>query len=322
MLHQKKKKRISQLSQLVTNSTAGFTLLEALVTIGLVAMLLSIFTALTTAVHYVSYTRFNFQAASFIQEGLESLRIVDFDNLTTRENGRLLGQAFNRGYWTVTNDVLRIAVPESNFINETGLAILPGSYRDDFTFTTQIMVNAGSPIGWGTGIALRYRDSENHYRFRFTSGGLAFDRVYQGVVQTLWTQGGGYNPGIWYTLEVEATGDQFILKRNGLVLTTVVDATLSSGDLALLSLNEAISDFDNVVILGDEPGSWNFDNDEEGEIPEDWRRFSPFDLPSGNATLTISDYLNQPDMKQVSMTVSWTEAGRPKTMTGSSIIVR
>ncbi|OIO51334.1 hypothetical protein COY93_04150 [Candidatus Uhrbacteria bacterium CG_4_10_14_0_8_um_filter_58_22] len=317
-----RQKKIVRLSRPTAHSAAGFTLLEALVTIGLVAMLLSVFTALITAVHYVSYTRFNFQAASFIQEGLESLRIVDFDDLTDREDGRLLGQAFNRGHWAVTDDMLKIAIPAPDLIDETGLAVLPGSYRNDFTFTAQVRADAGSPVGWGTGIALRYRDSENHYRYRFTSGGLAFDRVYRGAMQTLWTQGGGFNPGIWYTLEVEAVGDQFVLKRNGLVLTTVTDATLPSGDLALLSLNGAISDFNDVTVSGDEPGSWNFDGDGGDELPEDWRRFGPFDLPGGNATLTISDYLAQSGMKQASMTVSWTEAGRPKTMTGSSIIIR
>jgi hypothetical protein len=317
--HQAKTKRLRKSRP----EKSGFTLLEALVTIGLAVIVLSIYTSMLTAVYYISRSQYGIQATGFVQEGLDVLHTIDYDELLNRTNGNLLGLSFTRGVWSVTSDkTLQMSVPTTAWSQETGLAVLPGNYRNDFTFTADVRALNASPSGWGAGIAFRYRDSENHYRFRFSSGGIAFDKVYQGTVTTLWSQSSTYSKDTWYTLSVTASANQFILKRNGVTVSTWTDDTYTTGDLALLTLNSAIADFDNVSVTGDGAGTWNFNGETNGTYPDEWRRFGPFDLPAGLATLTLSDYLGLPDLKQATVTVSWGEAGITRSATGSSIITR
>ncbi len=304
---------------------SGFTLLEALVTIGLTVIILSVYTAMLTSVYHISRTQFKIQSTGFVQEGLDVLRGLNHDDLVNRTDGNLLGLAFTRGDWKIaggSDNKLELSTPADNWHDETGLAILPGNYREDFTFTADVKTQSSSPSGWGAGLAFRYRDAENHYRFRFTSGGIAFDEIYQGTATTLWSQSTTYDTDVWYELEATVIGDQFTLKRNGVTLTTVTDTRFSTGDLALITLNEALVKFNDVVVTGNGAGSWDFDSEPDDEYPDEWRRFSPYDLPGGGATLTISDYLGQSDMKQATVTVFWSQADSNKSVSGSSIITR
>jgi prepilin-type N-terminal cleavage/methylation domain-containing protein len=313
------KKPRTEVSQL----NHGFTLLEALVTIGLAAIILSIYTAMLTGAHYLTRQKYSIQAAGFVQEGLDVLRTIEFSELLNRTEGGLLGMAFTRGDWEITggaDKVLELTSDAADWIGETGLALLPGSYREDFVYSAKVNIDGSSPSGWGGGIAFRYRDAENHYRFRYMAGGIALDLVHQGTVSTLWSQSGTYIRDAWYELEVTASGPDFTLKRNGITLANVNDETLTIGDLALLASGDALVKFNDVTVTGDEPGSWNFDGETSGEYPVDWHRLSPFDLPGGTASLTISDYLGLPDMKQASLYITWVESGGVKNINGTSII--
>ncbi|MFH2062661.1 MAG: prepilin-type N-terminal cleavage/methylation domain-containing protein [bacterium] len=307
--------------------SGGFTLLEALVAIGLTVIMLSVYTALLTGVFYLSRTKHELQAAGFVQEELDTLRTVSHDDLLNRESGNLLGLSFTRGLWSVEesagNRLLRLAAATSDLNGETGLVVLPGNYRQDFIFSARVMARGESPVGWGAGLVFRYRDAENHYRLRFNSAGLALDEVYRGEITTLWSQGGAYNKDTWYTLEVDAVGDQLTVKKNGLIMATKTGSRFVSGDLGLLSLSGGRTDFDDVAASDAYANdSWSFEADQVGALPDEWRRLSPFDLPNGNATLTISDYLNEPKMKQAIVTVSWNDAGTNRSVSGSSVIVR
>lgn len=304
--------------------TGGFTLLEALVTIGLAAVILAIYSALLMGVYFLSRTEFGVQATSFVQEGLDALRTLEYEDLLDRTDGNLLGLTFTRGDWAVFDDsgdnVLRLPIVADDLGGETGLVALPGNYRNDFTVTADVKARNLSVSGWSAGLALRYRDSENHYRFRFSAGGIAFDEVVQGVETTLWSQSSTYDKDTWYELEVIASGDQFTLKRNGVTLTTVTDDTFATGDVAIISLDGALVDANDVSVTEGSTTSWDFESDEEGAMPDDWRRISAFDLPDGNATLTIEDYLGQTDMKKATVTVSWEETALTKTATGTVVI--
>lgn len=302
----------------------GFTLLEALVTIGLAAVILAIYSALLMGVYFLSRTEFGVQATSFVQEGLDALRTLEYDDLLDRTEGNLLGLTFTRGDWAVFDDggdnVLRLPIATDDLGGETGLAALPGNYRTDFTVTADVKARNLSASGWSAGLAVRYRDSENHYRYRFAAGGIAFDEVYQGTVTTLWSQSATYNKDTWYELEVIASGDQFTLKRGGITLTTVTDDTFATGDVAIISLDGALVDANDVSVTEGSTTTWDFESDEEGAMPDDWRRISAFSLPDGNATLTIEDYLGQADMKKATVIVSWTETALTKTATGTVVI--
>lgn len=306
----------------------GFTLLEALISIGLAAIILAVYGAVLFSVTVLRRAQYNVQARNFIQEEMDSLRTLAFDDLLTRTDGNFLGVALQRGPWKVTDmtasgagRALTLDAAQSALIEETGLAILPGNYRNDFTFTAKAYADSASPAGWGTGIAFRYRDAENHYRFRFSAGGIALDRVLQGVKTTLWSQSATYTANTWYTLEVVANAQDITIKKNGVTLATVEDFSFTKGDLALMALNSAKTSFNDVgVTVGAQTDTWSFESDALGIYPSAWRRMSYLDLPSGAASLTISDYLSQTSMKNVSVKINWTESGSTRSATGSTVI--
>lgn len=308
---------------------SGFSLLESIIAIALLAIILSLFTATTSTTVFMRRAGDAVQASLFVREELEALRALTFPELLNRTNGRLLGLTFQRGDWEVQavtappsgTKALVLDAAVTALVNETGLAVLPGDYRGDFDMTAKIRVQAASPSGWGAGIAFRYVDAENHYRFRFSAGGIALDEVRQGTATTLWSQSTAHSTNVWYTLRVVATDDSFALYRNGSLLSTQIDGTITKGDLAIQALSGALLHADDVSVTESAVTTdWDFDADAEETLPADWRRLSYSDLPNGAATLTIADYLSQTTVKQVTVTVTWTDSGDTRTSTGTTLI--
>ncbi len=314
-----------------TGTQRGFTLAEALITIGLAAVLLAVFTSVLSATMLLRRAQYNVQAASFIQEELDSLRALPYAELLTRTNGNFLGLAMTRGPWQVKvvttppsgTKAYAMETAQSAIVEETGLAVLPGDYREDFTsFIAKVQVQASSPAGWGAGVAFRYRDAENHYRFRLSSGGAALDKIVQGTKTTIWSNSTANATGTWYTLEVVASGNSITVKRNGTTLTTQTDSAFTTGDLALLTLNSAKAYFDDVSVTSGSTTSWNFDGDTAGSVPTDWQRMSFYDLPSGAGTLTVANYLGDANVKQATVNVSWNDAGQTRSVSGTTLIAK
>jgi len=300
------------------------------VTIALTTLMLAVFSGALLAMNALRSSQYRAQASDLVQEELDSLKSLPYIELVDRTNGRWLGVAMARGPWKVETDatapsashVLALRTAQSAVIEETGLALLPGNYRDNFTMDAKVKVLTSPPSGWGAGIVFRYRDAENHYRFRFSSGGIALDKVVQGVKSTVWSQNVSQNADTWYTLEVVATNQSITLKKNGVTLTTVTDGSFSAGDAGLITLNGALASFDDVAVTEASTTTWNFDADAVGALPSAWERLSPFDLPSGTATLTVGSYLGEATMKQVTATVSWDDVGITRTQSGSTLITK
>lgn len=309
-----------------TGRGRAFTLLESLIAVALAALLLAIYSAMLTGTFVLRRSSYNIQAADFIQEELDALRTVPFTNLTNRTNGGFLGVALQRGTWAVADDsgnhVLRLSKAAPDLNGETGLALLPGNYRADFTVSADVRASASSPSGWSTGIAFRYLDNENHYRFRMSSGGYALDLVDQGTVTTLWDQSVAIGTNEWHTLQVTASGDQFTLDVDGVTLATVTDTTFTEGDIGLMSSGSALADFDNVSIDSPTAETWDFTSTAVGDFPSDWLRLSYDSLPSGEGTLTIEDYLGQSTIKKATVTISWLDAGVRRSNSGTAIIAQ
>lgn len=328
-----------RLAVALSRSKHGFTLTEVVVTIGLVAVLLAVYSITLSSAVFMRRSQYYAQAANFIQEELDSLRGLTYPELINRTNGNFLGVTLKHGAWLVKTDAtdgqgrrIRLETAASPaIIDETGLLPLPGNYRGDFTFSAKIKVNNSSPSGWGAGLAFRYRDAENYYRFRFSAGGNALDRIYHGAAVTVWSDNNTCTTSIpsgtcwnWQTLEVVASGDGFTLKRNGALLNggvPVSDATLTVGDLAIISKSGAKVSADDVSVTEGSTTSWNFEADALDACPADWQRLSFYDLPSGIGTLTIANYLTEPTMKQATVTIGWTGAGeQAKTVSGTTVI--
>lgn len=315
--------------------TKGFTLMELIVTIGVCAAIFSVFSATISASQLLRKSTYIIQAGNFLREELDSLRAIPFTDLATQTNGPFLGISLTRGPWQVkaigsapsTPNALALDSDVDPLQLETGLAVIPGNYREDFDFTAKLQVQTGSPSvspwGWGAGMVFRYRDSQNHYRLRFRSGGLALQKIVGGTMTELWSNSTTYSTGTWYTLRVVATGTGISIYRNGSLVASVTDSAFTAGDLGIFAFNEAHIAADDISVT--ESGittSWNFDADDVGVIPTDWQRFVYFDLPDGEGTLTISNYLGQSTIKQVTATVNWTELGQPKSVSGSTLIAQ
>ena len=311
-----------------TAPAAGFTLAETIVTIGLAAVLLTVYSIMLSGTMFLRRSQHNAQAASLVQEQLDSLRLLPFPELLNRGDDNFLNIAVNRGDWRVLTKSgdgqgkrLTLPTAQTPINHETALMLLPANWQKNFTFSTKIRALNASPTGWGLGLVFHYRDTENHYRFRYTSGGLSLDIVQQGVVTTLWSQNLTMEKDTWHTLEVIANESDFTLKKNGSILTTVNDLTFYKGELGLASFDGALTEFDDISLtVGAATSSWDFEVNDEEKYPEDWRRFGWPDLPSGTGTLTIDYYLEESSMKQTTVNISWDEGGRTRTATGTTVI--
>jgi hypothetical protein len=219
---------------------------------------------------------------------------------------------------------LKTAAPAK--ATETGLAIVPGNYRDNFTLTAAIKIPAAAPDGGNAGLAFRYRDAENHYRFRFNytaPTGLALDKVYHGTVTTVWSSAATFSKDTWYTLQVTAARNAFTVTQ-GSTTTTYTDTNnpLIAGNLALISLGGATPLYDDVAVTEiSGTTTWNFNSDTLGRLPKPWQRLSYVDLPGGAGTLTISNYLSETSMKKATVTITWQDAGKTRHATDTTVLV-
>jgi hypothetical protein len=182
-------------------------------------------------------------------------------------------------------------------------------------------VDSSSPAGWGAGLVFGYHDAENHYRFRYTSGGAALEKVVNGTKTTIWTQSVAHSTNTWYTLQVVASSNSFTLKRNGVTLTTQSDTAFTSGDLGVIALNSTQTAFDSVsVVESTGTSSWDFNADTVGSVPTAWVRRSTKDLPTGTGTLTLSNYLGDSTIKSATATVTWKDGLFTKSRSAATLI--
>lgn len=315
-------------------SAAGFTLLETLMTVGLVAVMLAVYSATLTSTVFLRRSQYNTLAANYIQEELDTLRTLPFSELINRTNGNFLGLAFQRGHWSIQdvsgdgqNKRLAMDAAAPAIGDDTGLAVLPGNYRTDFTLTAKVKVDSASPAGWGGGLVFRYRDAENFYRLRYAAGGNALDKVVRGTVTTVWSDSSTCTTTIptgscwaWQTLEVVASGTSLTLKRNGSTLTTLVDTTFGAGDLGIQSKGNALISADDVSVTEGAVTAWDFESETAGTYPIDWLRMSCFDLPGGSCSLTIENYLDETSLKKVTAVVSWLDGDSTRSSSGATVI--
>lgn len=236
----------------------------------------------------------------------------------------------------------------------TGLAPLPSptgfaTQFSAYTVEARIAVQADSPRpDWEAGVAFRYQDEQTRYRYLLRDDGVAFTRSVMGTdgvitTATLYNGTPVVDAGTWYTLRVRITddaSDNVQLSLNGVVLYTGTESGIVSGELGLVALNSAHVLFDDVRVATDtsnippvEPTwdtTWNFDTGETpGNQAVGWSRFGLNDLPDAtrdiandNGELTITNYSGNPDIKNVTVTVTYDTSTGSKNITLHTLISR
>jgi type II secretory pathway pseudopilin PulG len=287
----------------------GLSLIEIVIAISLVAMLVVVFGVSLMAAVYAQRIKLRNMASALADQQLAAIQVYDTSQLTNQTDGALFAVLFTQGDFGTVDDPTAPsssrafgAATSTVTSGLTALMPLPKNAYADFTLTSDIKVNSGSPSDWQAGFLFRARDLRNHYRVYLTADALVLQKVANDVVTTLYTDARSISQGSWQELSVTASGSSISVSLNGTPVTTQNDTTFSVGQAALAVWEGASVNFDDVSAAGE---SWNFDGVTLGEIHDDWLRFGLGDLPSGTGTLTISSPYTNPAYRRYSATISW-----------------
>jgi Tfp pilus assembly protein PilE len=302
----------------------GFTLLEGVVTIGIVAMLLIVILSVFNIIKLHRSAQYQAIARQLIIEESEALRNAGYNDLENRAATPFIEVAYNRGAWSIADPAGPRSAPHVYRCEAaTGGAnpsqqVVPLGWRGDGSYEAAFRALPTSPSGWKTGLYVRYHDERNYYLLRANTSALELLRVVEGVSTTVWSTAMTFSTNTWYRLTVAITGDAFTVSVDGTVKTgtPVTDPTFARGQFILGAFDGALVEFDDVSYSGAVSFSWDFDSGETvGSIARGWRRMGPTDLPSGATSMTITDAVTgYTDMKQISTTVSWYERGATRSL--------
>jgi hypothetical protein len=100
------------------------------------------------------------------------------------------------------------------------------------------------------GLAARYRDPENHYRFEISSGtgGRRLVKVVEGIQTELWSDAIGYTKQVTLLASLECLGRRIACYVNGVLVCEVVDDAFSNGRVALFTFKNPGAAFDFVRV--------------------------------------------------------------------------
>lgn len=309
---------------------AGFTLLESLLTIGVVAMLLVILVSAASIFGLQQNANNQAIARQLLAEESEALREASFADLENRSNTPFIEVAYNTGRWAVEHPTSPDSAPAVYAVaSATGSAnpsrqVVPMGSVTDGTVSVAIRVRPTSSPGWKTGFAFRYHDDQNHYLLQISETQLQLVRIVEGAATSLWSTAMTFDTNTWYRVEAAVSGPSFTVSVDGVLktLTPVSDETFAHGQIVLTARDAAAVDFDTIAFTGFVSFSWNFDSGETPGVPaRGWRRLGTDDLPSGATRVTIADaMMTATDLKLITMRVQWTERGATRALSNSFYI--
>lgn len=150
--------------------------------------------------------------------------------------------------WSVVGGTLTQTSPVSG--DETWMgtyAMSEQGSRDwpDYRFTASVVSSTGT-----VGLAFRYRDPRNHYRFELDPGGLGsrLVKVVEGAQEELWGGQPGYAAGVPLLATVECLGQRIACYINGVQLCEVADDAFERGRIALFTFQNGSARFDFVRV--------------------------------------------------------------------------
>ncbi len=329
-------------------NTAGFQILETVISLGIVSVLLTVLLAAQKSTQLQQNTYYRTVARQLIIEEYEALRSTSYATLTNRINQPFMDVAYHNGTWKVATPSAPCLAPvpcsggNALFVSEVSgdtnpsRAVVPAGWLGDGVYDLHFRSLAASSPDWKAGMHIRYRDDRNYYLLQATATTLSFTRVSSGTTIPLWSIDQSFASNTWYQLTVTAEGLGFTFALNGVEKGEVTDAIslsdppLTFGRLLLHAEDGAAAEFDDVQYTNTASSPttllWNFDssNDQLGRLAYGWRRIGPNDLPSGTTSLTISSYVSggttYTDLKTILLTVSWQERDATRSVTNTFYI--
>lgn len=291
-------------------SSRGLTLIEMIVGIALVAVLIVVFGVSLTAAVYAQRIKHRNLATALGDQVLAALATYDPSTIPNQAGGAVLGVLFPQGAFGSQTDATAPSggrVLEAATGTGTGLTAvhpLPKNAYADYALSASMKAVPAAPAGWRMGFLFRAADLQNGYRVYLTANSLVLEKIVNGAVTTLYSDVRSIPAGSWQALGVTTNSSSISVLLNGLTVTTQNDGTFSSGKAALAAWEGAAVRFDDVAIDG---SSWNFDALSDGALPDDWLRFGLSNLPNGAATMTVTTPYGDASLKQVDVTVSWSD---------------
>lgn len=116
----------------------------------------------------------------------------------------------------------------------------------DYRFTASLASSTDGVIG----LAARYQDPENHYRFEISLGaeGRRLVKVVSGIETELWSDANGYTKEEPILASLECVGRRIACYVNGVKVCELVDDAFSNGRIALFTFNNPGAAFDFVRV--------------------------------------------------------------------------
>lgn len=305
---------------MIVKNKKGVSLIEVVVSMSLIGLIFIIFSASFTSVKANRVNKNRAAAFRFAQAEMNALSTLNFNQLTNRTNSAFLGLAYNHGEQNIASDLsaqsgtqVTAIVPVNNLTNNVSSALfLSENAFKDFTFRSYLKVLPQSTAGWRTGIVFRYQDIENYYYLSFSSNSLELYRVDDGVESTLYSEPSSISEGTWYSLKVVTVADSLEIYLNESLVSTIIDDTFTSGSVGVVGRDNTYLHVDDLHITSTlQTNTWNFDSQSVGEFPQDMLDVAPV-ISGIDGTLTIQDYLGLTDVKEIIVSVAWTEKADPK----------
>ena len=265
-------------------------------------------------------------AYALAEEEMIAIKALPMSSLINTSSTRFINVVYNLGAFSVQANAasssppnLYAAIASSTTIinNLTSNKTLPLNDGSIVSASIKIRYPSNPPANWAGGLIFRAVDLNNYYRLAIESNGLILKKVVNGITTTLNTYAFTPNPNTWYTISVNASGNDITSYINGTNTGTVNDSALQTGKVALAAFNSLLPLFDDLSVSLDNISSstWNFDTTSTpGADYAPFKKFGVYDLPGGLDELTITDYLGQSDIKQITVKISWIERGATKSI--------
>lgn len=286
----------------------GISLIEVIVSIAIIGGTIVVFAILLGVLKINKTGSLYTSAYKLAQEELEAVRALPFSGLLICMDAPFINVLYNNGNPGASGGALEVSASGASM----GIISLPYNNMADFTLETNVK---SSSLTNKNGFLFRARDTQNYYFYYFTGNELGLLKNINGTETSLYQTSQSFSIDTYYKLKVVLSGTNISLYLNDNLTQTVSDSSFSSGRVALASANTT-TNFDDVTL---DSATWNFNDLTAGALPSDWQRFGINDLPNGSGKLTISELYGSPDMKQIDVTVSWSERGETKTISLSTM---